>query len=147
LKFRLVETCLNSALYSTLRLVGERLAVKFFRDGPKINILEKIRMKILAACKICSDVLAPVRSQPKMFAGAAQTRFCRTASSCQTQDLAAVPPPHTMSSTDDDAVAAAALIYASKSLNKYGILAYIILNFYDFNFHTCGRDLMACSSV
>ena len=92
-------------------------------------------MKILAACKICSDALAPVRSQPKMFAGAAQMRFCRTASSCETQDLAAVPPPRTTSSADDDAKTAAALIYASKSLNKYGILAHIILNFYDFGFH------------
>ena len=104
-------------------------------------------MKILAACKICSSVLAPVRSQPKMFAGAAQTRFCRTASSCETQDLTAVPPPRTTSSADDDAKTAAALIYASKSLNRYGILAYIILNFYDFGFHIRGRDLMACSFV
>lgn len=54
---------------------------------------------------------------------------------------------HEAPSTDDDAETAAALIYASKSLNKYGILAHIILNFYDFNFHTCGRDLMACSFV
>ncbi|WP_299086155.1 hypothetical protein [uncultured Campylobacter sp.] len=92
-------------------------------------------MKILAACKICSDALAPVRSQPKMFAGAAQTRFCRTASSCETQDLAAVPPPRTTSSVDDDAKTAVALIYASKSLNRCGILAHIILNFYDFGFH------------
>ncbi|WP_298082339.1 hypothetical protein [uncultured Campylobacter sp.] len=46
-------------------------------------------MEILTACKLCSGALAPVRSQPKMFAGAAQTRFCRTASSCETQDLAA----------------------------------------------------------
>ena len=92
-------------------------------------------MKILAAYKICSDVLAPVRSQPKMFAGAAQTHFCCTASSCETQDLTAEPPPRATSSADDDAETAAALIYASKSLNRCGILAHIILNFYDFGFH------------
>jgi len=40
-----------------------------------------------------------------------------------------------MSSADDGAVAAAALIYTSKSLNRCGILAHIILNFYDFSFH------------
>ena len=90
-------------------------------------------MKILAACKICSGALAPVRFRLKMFAGAAQMRFCRTASSCETQDLTAAP--HTMSSTDDDAETAAALIYASKSLNRCGILAHTILNFYDFSFH------------
>ena len=105
-------------------------------------------MKILAACKLCSDISLPVRSQPKMmFVGTAQTRFCRTASSCEAQDLAAVPPPRTTSSADDDAVAAAAFIYASKSLNRCGILAYIILNFYDFGFHIRERNLMACSSV
>ncbi|WP_298041477.1 hypothetical protein [uncultured Campylobacter sp.] len=104
-------------------------------------------MKILAACKLCSDVLAPVRSRPKMFAGAAQTRFCRTASSCETQDLTAGPPPRTTSPTDDDLETAATLIYTSKSLNRCGILAHIILNFYDFGFHIREQNLMACSSV
>ena len=92
-------------------------------------------MKILAACKLCSDVLVPVRSQPKIFAGAAQMRFCRTASSCETQGLTAVPPPRATSSADDGAKTAAALIYTSKSLNRCGILAHTILNFYDFSFH------------
>ena len=96
-------------------------------------------MKILAACKISSDVLAPVRSRPKMFAGAAQTRFYCTASSCETQDLTAAPPPRTTFSIDDDLETAATLIYASKSLNRCGILAYIILNFYDFGFHIRGE--------
>ena len=70
-----------------------------------------------------------------MFAGAAQTRFCRAASSCETQDLTVVPPSRTTFSVDDDAETAAALIYASKSLKRCGILAYLILNFYDFSFH------------
>ena len=42
---------------------------------------------------------------------------------------------HEAPSTDDDAETATALIYASKSLNRCGILAHIILNFYDFGFH------------
>ena len=46
-----------------------------------------------------------------------------------------MPPPRTTSSTDDDAETAAVLIYTSKSLNRCGILAHIVLNFYDFSFH------------
>jgi len=56
LKFRLVETRLKFRLPAH----SKRLAVKFLRDNSKINISEKIRMKILAARKICSGALAPV---------------------------------------------------------------------------------------
>jgi len=135
LKFYLVETRLKFRPLARRR----KACSKILRDGSKINISEKIRMKILAACKLCSDVLVPVRSQPKIFAGAAQMRFCRTASSCETQGLTAVPPPRATSSADDSAKTVAALIYTSKSLNRCGILAYIILNFYDFSFHIRGR--------
>ncbi|WP_306528607.1 hypothetical protein [Campylobacter sp.] len=49
--------------------------------------------------------------------------------------MTAEPPPRTTSPTNDDLETAAALIYTSKSLNRCGILAHIILNFYDFGFH------------
>ena len=96
-------------------------------------------MEILAAYKIYSVVSMPVRFPSENVCGAAWTRFCRTASSCETQDLTAEPPPRTTSPTDDDLETAATLIYTSKSLNRCGILAYIILNFYDFGFHIRGR--------
>lgn len=101
-------------------------------------------MKILTACKICSGALAPVRSRLKMFVGALLPHRLKLRNAGLGINASA---SHEAPFTDNDAEIVAALIYASKSLNKCGILAYLILNFYDFSFHIRGRDLMACSSV
>ncbi|WP_298833931.1 hypothetical protein [uncultured Campylobacter sp.] len=89
-------------------------------------------MKILAACKICSGVSTPVRSQPKMFAGALLPHRIKLRNAGLDSSASA---SHEAPSVDDDAETTAVLIYTSKSLNRCGILAHIILNFYDFGFH------------